>query len=67
VVDGGWYSMPRPSCYNPGKGHITHRTGGWMGKKDWLRWVQKFLLPLEFQPQTVQPTVSHNTHYTFQL
>ena len=36
MVDGGWYSMPRPSCYNPGKGHITHRTGGWMGKRTGL-------------------------------
>ena len=55
--------MARPGCYNPGKDkqHPLYRRLG--RNKSQSELAQKILLPLGFDPQTVQPLTSCYTDY----
>ena len=63
AVDWGRWSMLCPSHFTPRKDTwypLNMRPGGPQGQSGWL---QKILPPLEFDPQTIQPTMSHHTDY----
>ena len=63
-MGGGW-SMPRPGCFTPSEKELVPIVQeAWWGPQGRSRRVQETSPPLGFNPQTVQPVVSHYTDYT---
>ena len=61
LEEGGWLA-PCPSHFMPGKETqrpLYSRLGGPWGRS---RWIHKISPPPEFEPQTVQPVISHYTN-----
>ena len=63
ALDGGGWSMPRPSCFTPRKTQypLCRRLGGPQGQSGR---VWKISPPPGFDPQTVQPVTSRYTDCT---
>ena len=64
ALDWGGWSTPRPEPLYPRKRPGTHCTGGWVGHRAGLYGAEN-LVPLGFDPRTVQPVASRYTGLSY--